>query len=192
MEISCPACSARYPLAAALTDAAARRALAAAMRFSAASGIGPALAFGYLDVFRPPSRALSWRRAERLLTELAGAAERGSIRRRGRHWTVDGAAWKEALGTVIERRDAGRLETPFRDHAYLWEVIASLANRAEAAEEARAEEVRRKRPGPRGKGPRRAAEVASSALPPVDREAARRGLAAMGGVLGGPPAKVPQ
>ena len=182
MDVTCPVCFARYPLAAALTDAAARRALAQAVRFAGATGTSEALVLGYLECFRPPNRSLQWRRAERLLTELAHVAEAGSVRRRGRDWRIREAHWwASAILTTLERRDSGQLETPLRDHAYLYEVLAGIAHRTEGAAERRTEERRRSRPRS-DQGPRSAGDVAAEL--PVDREAARRGIAGMAAALG--------
>ena len=195
----CPFCFARAPLGAFLADAAARRALAQALRCRAAPGH---LVLAYLDCFRPPKRSLSWSRAERLLGELADAMERGAIRRKRRDWPLTDALWREALGIVMERRDSGRLQTPLRDHAYLWEVLVSLSHRAEGAEERRIETARRNaRParGYLGLDGRDVAGLASalvgdgSGAPPEERGQAtpeeraaayREGLAAAKAILG--------
>ena len=142
MLISCPCCHARHPLDAALTDEAARAAVA---RVAALGGELPRTAVVYLGLFRPKRRVLSWARACRLLDELTDAIDAGRIRRHGRDWAVTRAQWTEALRIVIERRDTGRLETPLKDHAYLYEVARGLADRAEAAAERDVEEQRRMR-----------------------------------------------
>lgn len=159
MEATCPSCLARFPLAAALTDAAARQALVEALRCAAPAP----LVLAYLECFRPPKRSLSWSRARRLLAELADAMAAGEVRRRGRSWTVTREVWTEALEVVNERRASGQLQTPLRDHAYLWEVVSGLANRAEAAEERRVETERQGRRGGGG-GPRPIGDVALEGL----------------------------
>ncbi len=55
------------------------------------------------------------------------------------------AQWEEALRIVIERRDAGKLETPLKDHAYLYEVARGLAGKAEAQAERDTEAERKAR-----------------------------------------------
>ena len=142
MQLVCPSCHARHPLDAALSDEAARAAIA---RAAALGGELPRLAVVYLGLFRPRGRVLSWARACRVLDELTGAVEAGRIRRHGREWTVTRAQWAEALRLVIERRDAGRLETPLTSNAYLHEVACGLSNRTEAASERDLEARRRSR-----------------------------------------------
>ena len=174
MDVTCPLCFARFPLAAALTDAAARRALAQALRCTAAP---VHLVLGYLDAYRPAKRSLSWRRAERLLGELADAMERGTVRRKGGDWPVTDAHWREGLEVVLSRRDAGQLQTPLRDHAYLWEVLSGLSSRTEASEERRVEDERRHRARTRtGNGEAQSAGQRASAYERLLDEARRLGV----------------
>lgn len=166
MDAACPFCHTRAPLAAFLADGAARRALAQALRCTAAPAT---LVLGYLDAHRPAQRSLSWARAERLLAELAEAMERGAVRRKGRDWPVDAAMWREGLRVVVERHGAGDVRQ-LRDHAYLFEVLVGLSARAESAEERRAEEERRRRP--RHENPaQRAADVVGRALDAMEERA---------------------
>ena len=162
MQLTCPVCAARYAVEAALSDDAARAALAAALSCSVP---GPIVVL-YLGLFRPRQRALSWRRAGKLIAELSEAMAAGRIRRRGRDWPLTPAQWREGMETCIARRDAGRLDTPLRDHAYLYEVLAGLSSKAEGAEEAAREAERRARPAPRtgGGGLRRAGDVAAGVV----------------------------
>ena len=160
MEVTCPSCLARFPLDAALTDGAARQALVEALRCTAPAP----LVLAYLECFRPAKRSLSWSRARRLLAELADAMAAGEVRRRGRAWAVTREMWAEALEVVTERRAAGALRTPLRDHAYLWEVVSGISSRAEAAEEARIERERQARRGGGGGGPRPIGAVALEGL----------------------------
>lgn len=67
MQLTCPCCFARFPVEAALTDEAARQAVAAALKLPAPLGD---LLLRYIGLFRPDKRALSWDRASRLLAEL--------------------------------------------------------------------------------------------------------------------------
>ena len=144
MRIVCPVCYAVHELDALLADEDARQAL---MTLSGLPGGLARPAVLYLGCFRPAKRALSWARFRRLLDEIAGMIDAGSIRRRGRAWPVSAEQWGEAFRAVVERRDAGALELPLKGHGYLLEVAMGVANRAEAAEEREVEEVRRARGG---------------------------------------------
>lgn len=142
MRIVCPVCYAVHEIDALLADEDARQALAVL------SGLPGGLqrpAVLYLGCHRPAKRALSWARFRRLLDELAGMIEAGGIRRRGRDWPVTAEQWREALGVVIERRDAGQLEIPLKGHGYLLEVAMRISNKTEAAQEREVEEARRSR-----------------------------------------------
>ena len=142
MYLVCPCCSARIPLDAAVADEAARTALARAL----AHGPLGRRVVGYLGLFRTPKGALQWGRVARLLGELLDAVEAGTVRRRGRDWAVPVELWRAALEVVLARRDEGRLDLPLRDHAYLFEVVTGLADKAEAAAEREHEAALRQRP----------------------------------------------
>lgn len=147
MQIVCPCCHARYALEAALSDADARRAVAAAGR------LPPALAeltLAYIGLFRPPSRSLSWRRAARLIDEVVAMVEAGGIRRRGRAWKAGVKEFSEAIETVLNRRD--KLTLPLTGHGYLEEVLIGVVDRAEAEGERQTETRRRVAPAARGEG----------------------------------------
>ena len=169
MRVACPCCNALHELDALIADVGARRALA---RLADCGGALTSAAVAYLGCFRPTHRVLSWARFTRLLDELADAMEAGRIRRKGRGWTVTRAQWTEALNIVVARRDAGALELPLKNHAYLYEVAAGLSDKAEAAAERTVEETRRA-----GRGPERAGGVgAADGYEALLAEAERRGV----------------
>lgn len=141
MQIACPCCHARFALEAALTDADARRAVAAALKMPAPLGD---LVLRYIGLFRAPKRALSWDRAARLIEELLAPMQAGRIERHGRTWAAPLEAWRVALTEMLDRRD--KLQLPLKSHGYLFEIIAAQANKTEAQIEARAEEHKRQRP----------------------------------------------
>ena len=170
--MTCPGCGARFSLEAAVDDAEARAALVAAFELSE---LGPRIAT-YIALFRPPKRALAWRRVRRLVTELVEAVGAGCIERRGRVHAVRAEAWAVALDQVLEARDRGKLRTPLRDHAYLWEVVIGHSERLSGKEEIRHDVERRGRPRPGAgpdKGPKR-----------IDPEATQRGIKAGWAALG--------
>ena len=188
MQGTCPVCFARFAVEAAFTEPAARHFIAALL----ALPHHPEPALRYLGCFRPAKRALAWSRATRLVGELDSAMRTGAIRRRGRDWAVTPALWAEAFETVLARRGDGALDLPFKDHAYLWEVLARAASRVEATEERRVEEARRSAPR-RGDGKARSAidialagteVVERAALDAEDRAAWRAGMAQVRAILG--------
>lgn len=148
MQLTCPCCSARFPIEAALTDEAARQAVAAALKIPPPLG---ELVLRYIALFRPVKRALSWDRAARLLSELGEQIQRGQVSRDGRDWPAPLEAWRYALEQMLATRD--KLTLPLKSHGYLYEVVAGRANKAEARREQLVEEQRQHRDGARSAGP---------------------------------------
>jgi hypothetical protein len=116
-----------------LMDAAARDTVVAALGLP--PGLGPRV-LQYVALFRPQKRALSWDRAAKIWRELSGAINAAQVRRHGRLWPAPLATWEQALDTVLEARDTGKLLLPLCSHGYLWEVVAGIAAKAEARGEA--------------------------------------------------------
>lgn len=170
MQLTCPACFARYSIEAALTDDDARRAVAAALKMPAPLGD---LILRYIGLFRAPKRALSWDRAARLIEDLLAPMQAGRIERHGRIWAAPLEAWRAALTEMLDRRD--KLQLPLKSHGYLFEIIAAQANKGEAQVEAQAEEQKRQRP-------HRDAGVAT-AVKTIDRVQALENAALLKGAL---------
>ncbi len=99
--------------------------------------------FDYLRLFSPPKRALSWARALRLSREIHAAIERGYIERKSRTWATPMPVWEPALRKVIDKQAS--LSLPLKDNAYLFEILASEANRGESQAEKERESARRHR-----------------------------------------------
>lgn len=174
MQVTCPCCSARFPIEAALADDQARQAVAAALRIPAPLGD---LVLRYVALFRPEKKALSWKRAARLITELSEAISAAQIERKGRMWPAPIDYWRTALEQMVDR-PAG-LTLPLTGHGYLFQIIASQAEKGEARTEKKAEEqkIYRNHRDSSG-GPTKVAKV-------IDREAGRAGAAQLLGALKG-------
>lgn len=138
MQLTCPCCSARFPVEAALMDEAARIAVAAALKLPAP--LADHL-LRYIAMFRPSQRALSWDRAARLLSEVLGMVEAGHIERHGKRYRTTLECWRQGLEEMLAARQLLRL--PLKSHGYLLEVLAGLSPGIEAAAEARLEADRR-------------------------------------------------
>ena len=172
MLLTCPSCGARHSIEAATNDEAAREVvkLAAGMCSAAVPTIQ------YLGLFRPAKHSLRWARALSLMRELSGAYHANLIRRRGQKWQIRPEAWVLGLEAVLEARDRGKLWTPLRDHAYLFEVVIGHSERLVGEEERKRDQELRGRPRPGANpddGPKR-----------LDSEAARQGLEAGWAALG--------
>ena len=158
MRLTCPCCGATHSIEGLLADAAARRAVAAALALPA--GLGDRV-LRYIGLFRPPARALSWDRAARLLEELRVAIDAGHVERDGRVYPAPFEYWRGALDQMLDGRE--RLALPLKTHGYLYEIIAGQSRRADqrAAERAEvADERARARQGAREGAMRGAAELA--------------------------------
>lgn len=157
MQLTCPCCFARFSIEAALTDDAARQAVAAALKLPAPLGD---LILRYMAFFRPSKRALSWDRASKLLTELLDPIQAGKVERHGRSWAAPLDYWREAFEQMLERRD--KLQLPLKSHGYLFEIVAGMSSRAEGqAETAQINEQKHRAPS--GAGSRPVAPVAIGA-----------------------------
>lgn len=174
MQLTCPCCSARYPIEAALADEAARQAVAAALQLPAPLG---ELLLRYIALFRPSKRALSWDRAAKLLTELSASIRASQVERNGRAWAAPQESWRAALEEMLERRD--KLTLPLRSHGYLFEIVCGFAAKGEARSEQQAETDKRYRysRGHTG-GPVKVAKV-------IDRDKGRAGARKMRELLAG-------
>lgn len=137
---ACPGCGLRADLDVFAAQAEAGQALAAALLMPVSIG---RRALAYLRLFTPEQKTLSLSKAGRLLAELHTAVTAGQVRRHG----VDRAAplvlWEIALDTVVERPPEG---LPLRDHAYLFQTVWNLAEKAAARDEQAAMAAQRHRP----------------------------------------------
>lgn len=135
MKGTCPDCGFHGELAAFLVEGESRESVAEALRLPAELGAGTVVR--YLSLFRPAGRALAHSKATRLLRELADDIEAGTVRRRGRDWSAPVGHWRSAMEAMLDARD--RLTLPLKNHHYLHEIVASLANSEEATQERQVE-----------------------------------------------------
>ena len=132
MRLTCSACQAEQSLEAMVAREADARALAAFIEANVPLGV---LMTRYLALFRPAKRRLGLARMVALFDELRPDLQRGAVHRKGRDWTAPLPVWQAAIEQVLATRDKGTLTLPFTTHAYLYEVIAALADKAEALAE---------------------------------------------------------
>ncbi|MBI2801268.1 MAG: hypothetical protein HYX63_13485 [Gammaproteobacteria bacterium] len=139
MKGACPDCGFQGELLAFLVDVEARQAIGEALRVPAE--LAP-LVIRYLGLFRPSEKTLSLNKAARLLRELSGFIEAGKVERRGRILSPPPFAWRDALNSMLDARD--RLTLPLKNHNYLIEIVAGLADKEEAAAETKVEKQRQR------------------------------------------------
>jgi hypothetical protein len=140
MRVSCPACQAEMSLDVLLGREA--DAQAVANFITRHVGMGDLLV-RYVALFRPAKRRLALARVVALLQELMPDIERGAIARKGRDWPVTADTWRAGIEAIFAKRDKGTLTLPLTSHGLLYEVMCSLADKAEAQAEAQTEAQRR-------------------------------------------------
>jgi len=137
MKIVCPCCAAEFPLQAAMSDVAARHAIARAFSLTP---LGDVL-LPYVGLFKPAKQALKMAALVRILDELIADIKAGRITRGGTIYPAPQEYWRSAIETMLASRD--KLTLPLKSHGYLYEIIAGFGNRAAAAQERKNEQGRK-------------------------------------------------
>ena len=96
----------------------------------------------YIGLFRPATRSLSWERTLKLMQQLKSDIDQGRIQYNGRIWPAPDGLWHKALNTMIDQADQQKLQLPLKNHNYLYTIISSEQNSAEARAEQKIEEKR--------------------------------------------------
>ncbi|TAN12928.1 MAG: hypothetical protein EPN34_03125 [Burkholderiaceae bacterium] len=139
-DLSCPNCGADLDVSTLFASAADQKALARLASVSIPMG---ARVLQYVQLFKPARQSLTARKKIKLLLELLPDLERRAVTWKGRDWPAPLAAWAEAIDQMLGQRDAGKLELPMKHHAYLYAVLAGMADKTEAAAEKKREADRR-------------------------------------------------
>lgn len=142
-DITCPACGAEFDLTVAFACEEERRAFARLASVSIPLGTR---VLKYIALFTPPKQRLTSAKKLKLLMQLLPDLERKVITHKGRDWPAPLDAWAQAIDQMLAARDAQRLELPMKGHGYLYAVLAGMADKHEAAQEAKREEDARLRP----------------------------------------------
>ena len=142
-DITCPACGAEFDLTVAFACEEERRAFARLASVSIPLGTR---VLKYIALFTPPKQRLTSAKKLKLLMQLLPDLERKAITHKGRDWTAPLDAWAQAIDQMLAARDAQRLELPMKGHGYLYAILAGMADKHEAAQEAKREEDARLRP----------------------------------------------
>ncbi|NOT66702.1 MAG: hypothetical protein HOP06_11915 [Methylotenera sp.] len=137
MKLVCPCCQAEFPLAAAMNDVAARQAVARAFKFTPFGD----LLLAYIALFKPAQRALSMMRLTKMLDELLEDIQNAEITRNGNTYAAPQGYWQQAIEQMLMSRD--NLSLPLKSHGYLYEIIISYSNKAEAKAEKQSEQGRK-------------------------------------------------
>ena len=93
------------------------------------------LVLRYLRLHKPAKQKLRMDKVAKILGELLGDMQRGTIERKGRGWAIDKEGWKLALEAVFAAELKGSLTLPLDGNAYLYEVVMRLCDKAEGEAE---------------------------------------------------------
>lgn len=133
MRIVCPSCQTDFPLEAGINDVNARNAVKLAFSITP---FGDSL-LAYVQLFKPQKRVLSMARLTKLLEELVPMMREGKIQHNGRTWAAPQTHWQQAIASMLDGRE--KLRLPLKNHNYLFQIISSYADKAEAKAEAHSE-----------------------------------------------------
>ena len=134
MKTRCPACGATCSLDALLGHGDASQAFVASLNLT--GDLAKPLV-KYLALFRSESRDLTFERTAKLLSEITPDILAKQIKRGHHSYPAPMGAWVWAINTILERRDQGKLQLPFKNHGYLYEVITSYKPEYAPAQEAK-------------------------------------------------------
>ncbi|WP_180125655.1 hypothetical protein [Rhodoferax sp. BLA1] len=139
-DLSCPVCGTELGLDHLFVDADNRAAVARLIAVGLPIG---ARLLQYVRLFTPPKTTLTQRKQVRIILQLLPDLERQAITHRGREWRVPLATWAQGIDQMLLSRDAGKLDLPMKNHAYLYTILVSLADKVEATAEQQREAERR-------------------------------------------------
>lgn len=136
--VTCPACQTEMGLEALLGADDARGVVELLARMPGPPTLRKGL-LRYVGLFAPAKQRLRWGRVESLLSEVLAMIESGRVERAGRTWPAPLDYWQMGIETILANAN---LRRPLKSHGYLLEIIAGLADKAEAKAETRTEQTR--------------------------------------------------
>jgi hypothetical protein len=183
-DVICDRCGFRKDLLAAISDDAARQAIAQALRLPAPLADAT---LRYMALFESAGRGLTWPRYAKILESLVNLMGAGTVRWKGNHRVAAPALWAECLREMVEHTT---LELPLKNHNYLVAMVYRKADAVEAQAERQREEQRRTDPAKarqeqHGKAPE--AKATEGAPKPVAELMAEAKAKLRGGLKSPPP-----
>lgn len=131
MILTCPSCGATASACAWENDIAARETLHALLGLPAPVA---KVTLGYLSLFRPDQRALTWRKAKKVVDTLTALIAPGWVQVQGKPARpCPPHLWAMAMEQMVER--AATLQRPLKNHNYLRQVVWQLADHVDAHQE---------------------------------------------------------
>jgi hypothetical protein len=132
MILTCPACGATASAPAWEIDMDARTTLQALIQLPRPVA---KQALSYLGLFRPAKRALSWRKAGKIINDLAVLVNTGYVEVQGKPARpCPPHLWGQGMEQMAGRTD---LDRPMANHNYLKKIVWQLADQADAGVESR-------------------------------------------------------
>ncbi len=126
MKLVCPSCGATASADAWASDTECRTMLAEVVKLPAPL---PPSVICYISLFRSEKRALSWKKALRLVREIKELTAAGYVRFKGMpDRDCSPAIWAKAMDIMVEQRQ--NLTLPMPNHNYLRKVAHDLATDA--------------------------------------------------------------
>ena len=131
MILTCPSCGATASACAWENDIAAREAMQAVIALPAPVA---KVTLGYLSLFRPLERALTWKKVKKVVGELSALVATGYLQVQGKPArSCPPQFWATGMEQMIER--SATLQRPLKNHNYLRQIVWQLADQADAQQE---------------------------------------------------------
>lgn len=140
MKLICPSCGATHSACAWLNESIARQSivLVGSMQHDISSRC-----FAYIALFRPPGRALQWRKVLKLLVELQKLVSIPEISWNNGQARMNSARiWGMAIDRIIENPPQ---RLPLKTHGYLHSIAYDIANDLDRQSEVKRNQAERSR-----------------------------------------------
>lgn len=131
MILTCPSCGATASACAWENDITAREAMQAILALPAPVA---KVTLGYLSLFRPMERALTWKKVKKVVGELSAQVALGYVQVQGKPArSCPPQFWAMGMEQMVER--SATLQRPLKNHNYLRQIVWQLADQADAQQE---------------------------------------------------------
>jgi len=131
MNLTCPSCGATASANAWENDLEAREALKAIICLQPAVAKA---ALSYYSLFRPATRALTWKKVKTITQDLTGLVAPGWVQIQGKPARpCPPHLWAQAMEQMVDR--SATLSRPLKNHNYLRQIAHQLADQADAKQE---------------------------------------------------------
>jgi hypothetical protein len=137
-DLHCPCCGTAIDLAVIFRTEADHQALAKLINVGIPLG---GKVIDYLTLHTPAHQRLTAAKKIKLILQLLPDLERQQVTAKGRDWIAPHAHWVLAIDQMLANRE--KLALPLKGHGYLHAILVSMADKAEAATEAKTEHHRR-------------------------------------------------